>query len=166
MPGNPSRAWVFGDDVDTDALSPGIYMRAPLEELAKHCLETRDPEFAGSVRPGDVVVGGRNFGMGSSREQAAEVLCHLGVKAVLAISFAGIFYRNAFNLGLPAVVCTDAGRIGAGDEVELDLEAGSVSNLTTREDLRCEPVPGHLAGLVAAGGLIPLLQRRLREDAG
>ena len=165
MPGGLSRAWVFGDDVDTDALAPGLYMKAPLEELARYCLETRDPEFAGSVRPGDVVVGGRNFGMGSSREQAAQVLCQLGVRAVLAVSFAGIFYRNAFNLGLPAVVCAGAGRIGSGDELELDLENGSVSNRTTGEDLRCEPVPGHLAGLVAAGGLMPWLEGRLKEKA-
>ncbi len=164
MPGNPSRAWVFGDDVDTDALAPGLYMKASLEELAGHCLETRDPQFAGSVRPGDVVVAGRNFGMGSSREQAAEALRQLGVKAVLAKSFAGIFYRNAFNLGLPAVVCADTGRINAGDELDLDLEHGAVLNRTTGESLRCEPVPGHLAGLVEAGGLIPWLERRLKED--
>ncbi len=165
MSGDPSRAWVFGDDVDTDALAPGIYMKVSLEELASHCLETRDPEFAGSVRPGDVVVAGRNFGMGSSREQAAEALRQLGVKAVLARSFAGIFYRNAFNLGLPAVVCADTGRINAGDELDLDLENGTVLNRTTGEDLRCEPVPGHLAGLVEAGGLIPWLERRLKEEA-
>ncbi len=165
MSGDPSRAWVFGDDVDTDALAPGIYMKASLEELAGHCLEIHDPEFAGSVRPGDVVVAGRNFGMGSSREQAAEVLRQLGIKAVLAKSFAGIFYRNAFNLGLPAVVCADTDRINAGDELELDLENGTVSNRTTGEDLRCEPVPAHLAVLVEAGGLIPWLERRLKEEA-
>lgn len=164
MPGDRARAWVFGDNVDTDALAPGIYMKASLEELAGHCLETLDPAFAGSVRPGDVVVGGRNFGMGSSREQAAEVLRQLGIKAVLARSFAGIFYRNAFNLGLPAVVCADTGRIDTGDELELDFEYGSVLNRTTGEDLRCEPVPGHLAGLVQAGGLIPWLERHLKED--
>ncbi len=165
MAGDFSRAWVFGDDLDTDALAPGIYMKAPLEELAIHCLETHDPEFAGSVQPGDVVVGGRNFGMGSSREQAVQALCHLRVKAVLAKSFGGIFYRNAFNLGLPAVVCADTGRINAGDELELDFENGVISNRTTGEDLRCEPVPGHLAGLVEAGGLIPWLERRLKESA-
>ncbi len=165
MAGGVTKAWVFGDDIDTDALAPGIYMKASLAELASHCLETRDPEFAGSVRPGDVVVAGRNFGMGSSREQAVQALCQLGVKAVLAGSFAGIFYRNAFNLGLPAVVCADTGRIGAGDELELDFENGVVSNRTTGDDLRCEPVPGHLAGLVEAGGLIPWLERRLKENA-
>lgn len=165
MSGDPCRAWVFGDDVDTDALAPGIYMKATLAELAGHCLETRDPAFAGSVRPGDIVVAGRNFGMGSSREQAAQALRQLGVRAVLARSFAGIFYRNAFNLGLPAVVCADTGRINAGNELELDLQNGAVSNRTTGEDLRCEPVPGHLAALVEAGGLIPWLERRLKEEA-
>ena len=91
------RAWVFGDSVNTDVLAPGAYIKGPLEELARHCLESVDPDFAPKVQPGDVVVGGENFGMGSSREQAAIALKMLGVKAVLAKSFARIFYRNALN---------------------------------------------------------------------
>ena len=106
MSGAGGRAWRFGDDIDTDVLAPGIYMKKPIAELAQHCLEVVDPRFAKEVRPGDIVVAGRNFGMGSSREQAAQALIALGVAAVLAKSFAGIFYRNALNQGLLAAPAT------------------------------------------------------------
>ena len=96
--------WKFGDNVDTDVLAPGAFMKGPVEELARHCLESVDPQFAAGVQPGDYVVAGRNFGVGSSREQAAQVLKLLGVAAVIAPSFAGIFYRNACNLGLAALL--------------------------------------------------------------
>jgi len=99
---NGGRAWVFGDNVDTDVLAPGQYMKLGIEEIARHCLESVDPAFAGSVQAGDVVVGRRNFGTGSSREQAPQALKQLGVAALVAESFAGLFYRNAINLGLPA----------------------------------------------------------------
>ncbi len=155
------RAWIFGDDIDTDALAPGLYMKGSMEELARHCLEAVDPEFAASVQPGDFVVAGGNFGMGSSREQAAQALCQLGVAAVLARSFAGIFYRNALNLGLLALVCPDAGRIAAGDELRVDAAAGRVENLTRSESYACEPLPAHLLEEIADGGLVPHLEKRL-----
>ncbi len=155
------RAWVFGDDVDTDAMVPGRYMKLGIEEIAKHCFESVSPSFASTVRKGDVVVGGRNFGMGSSREQAPEALKHLGVAALVAESFAGLFYRNAFNLGLPAVVCAQAKRIRAGDSLKIDLE-GKIENLTTGETLSCDKVPPHLLQLVGDGGLLAQLEKRLR----
>jgi 3-isopropylmalate/(R)-2-methylmalate dehydratase small subunit len=157
------RAWLLGDDVDTDALAPGAYMKMGVEEIARHCLEAVDPSFAQGVRRGDVVVAGRNFGAGSSREQAAAALHHLGVAAVLARSFAGLFYRNALNLGLPALVCPDAGRIRAGDRILVDAQSGRVENLTTGEGLSCEPIPEHLLEMVRAGGLLPYLERRLSQ---
>jgi len=98
------RIFLFGDDIDTDQLAPGQYMRGGIEAIATHCLEAIRPEFAQTVRPGDIVVAGRNFGAGSSREQAAEALRHLQVAGVVALSFAGIFYRNAVNLGLPILI--------------------------------------------------------------
>lgn len=159
--GGGGRAWVFGDGVDTDALAPGGYMKGPLAELAAHCLETVDPEFAAAVEPGDFVVAGRNFGLGSSREQAAQALKHLGVAAVVARSFAGIFYRNALNLGLPAVVCAEAGEIVAGDRLRVDLAGGRIENLTRTATLACEAVPGHLLAIVRDGGLVPHLEKRL-----
>ncbi len=93
------RVFVFGDDINTDVMAPGLYFKAPMEEMARHCLEAVDPDFARQVRPGDIIVAGRNFGVGSAREQAAMALTHLGVGAVLAVSFGRIFYRNALNFG-------------------------------------------------------------------
>lgn len=158
-----SRAWIFGDDIDTDVLAPGRYMKLPIEEIAKHCLEAVDPTFAANVRPGDVVVAGRNFGAGSSREQAAGALKALGVAAVIAPSFAGIFYRNALNLGLVALVCPEAGRIRAGDAIAFDAEAGRIENRTRGETLACEPIPAHLMAMVRDGGLLAHLEKRLAE---
>lgn len=163
------RAWVFGDDVDTDVLAPGAYMKGPVEELAAHCLEALDPRFAREVRAGDVVVAGRNFGMGSSREQAAQALRLLGVGAVVARSFAGIFYRNALNLGLLALVCPDLEGVAPGDELSVDAAAGIVRNLTQGRSFRCQPIPEHLLAMVRDGGLVPHLEKRLaasRETSG
>ncbi len=159
------RVWRFGDNVDTDALAPGRYMKGPIEELARHCLETLDSEFAEGVRPGDIVVGGRNFGMGSSREQAVQALRHLGVGVVLARSFAGIFYRNALNLGLMVLVCPETERIANADRLLVDPERGRIENLTSADRICCEPLPAHLANMVRHGGLVPYLERRLRGQA-
>lgn len=153
------RAWLFGDDIDTDVLAPGLYMKGPIEELASHCLEAVDVDFANNVEPGDFLVAGRNFGMGSSREQAAQALKHLGITAVLARSFAGIFYRNSLNLGLPAVVCDATETIAAGDRLCIDLAVGKLENLTQDAVLACEAVPKHLLGLVLDGGLVPHLEK-------
>ena len=159
------RAWVFGDDLSTDALAPGRYMKFGVEEIAKHCLESVDPRFAAEVRPGDVVVGGRNFGAGSSREQAAAALVHLGVAAVLAPSFAGLFYRNAFNLGLPLLVCAGAGSVRAGDLLKVDAKTGRVENLSQKREIACEPMPPHLEALIRDGGLLGHLEKRQKGIA-
>lgn len=156
-----ARVWKFSDNIDTDRLAPGAYMKGPVTELARHCLEQVRPEFGTTAQPGDFVVAGRNFGMGSSREQAAEVLKILGIRAVIAPSFAGIFYRNALNLGLLAVISPDVGKISDGDQIEIDIEGGHIQNRTTGAALICEPVPQHLADLVAAGGLVPYLENKL-----
>lgn len=154
--------WKLGDDVDTDALAPGAYMKGPIEALAAHCLASVAPRFAAEVRAGDFVVAGRNFGAGSSREQAAQVLVLLGVAAVIAPTFAGIFYRNACNLGLTALRCAEVDRIEAGQRLAVDADTGVIDNLTTGERLACEPLPAHVAAIVRAGGLIPFLQARLQ----
>lgn len=165
MSGEGGRAWVFGDTIDTDQLAPGSYLKQPIGEIARHCLERVDPEFARKVVPGDVVVGGRGFGIGSSREQAAQALLELGVAAVIARSFGGIFYRNALNSGLLALVCDEAGKISAGDRIAVAPEAGAVRNLTTGESYPCEPVPPHLLEMVRAGGLVPWLEARRGGEA-
>jgi len=159
------RAWVFGDDIDTDVLAPGAYMKAPIEELAQHCLEAVNPDFARSVRPGDIVVGGANFGIGSSREQAAQALKLLGVEIVVAVSFGGLYYRNAFNLGIAALVCPRAGEIEQDDRLTVDAHRGIIHDLDRDAQYSCEPIPDHLAELVRCGGLIPYLQRRLKGEA-
>jgi 3-isopropylmalate/(R)-2-methylmalate dehydratase small subunit len=156
------RAWVFGDDIDTDVLAPGRYMKADIAEMAKHCLEAIDPSFASQAKPGDFVVAGRNFGAGSSREQAPAALKHLGVAALIAESFAGLFYRNALNLGLPALVCREAKRIRSGDRLQLDFENAVILNQTTADRLAFEPIPAHLLEMVRDGGLLPHLEKRLQ----
>ena len=154
------RAFVYGDGINTDALAPGIYMTQPITTLAQHCLESVDPDFVRTVKPGDVVVGGAGFGIGSSREQAAEALKYHGVAAVLARSYGGIFYRNALNFGLPVLVCNDVDRIGMGDLVHVDAATGTVHNKTRRITLAATPLPPFLLAMIADGGLVPHLEKR------
>ncbi len=156
------RVWKYGDGVDTDLLAPGAYMKGSLKDLADHCLEAIDPAFAGQVKRGDILVAGKNFGIGSSREQAAQVLRMLGVTAVIAKSFGGIFYRNAFNLGLYALVSDDVEHLEKDHRISIDPLGGQINNETTGETLTCEKLPAHLAAIVSAGGLIPHLEERLR----
>lgn len=153
------RAFVFGDNVDTDTLAPGLYMKGPIETLAQHCLEALDPTFSRTVRPGDIVVAGENFGMGSSREQAVMALRQLGVTVIIAKSFAGLFFRNALNLGVIAMACADADRIRAGDRLAVEMEAARIRNLTTSESYACDPIPPHLVAMIRDGGLIPHLAK-------
>ncbi len=158
-------AWVFGDNVDTDQLAPGIYIKRPMEELAQHCLEGLAPEFASSVVPGDIVVAGKNFGAGSSREQAAEALRYLGIRAIIAKSFGGIFYRNAVNFGLLPIVCADAFRVDDGDTLRIDALSGEIINLTQQQTYQAQAMPGHLLQIIEAGGLLPYLENRLVPGA-
>ena len=156
------RAFVFGDNVDTDVLAPGLYMKKPIEELATHCLEALDPSFAKTVRPGDVVVGGENFGLGSSREQAAQALRQLGVTVILAKSFAGLFFRNCINLGVAPIECAETDRIEPGDRLSVDPISGTIVNQTQHATYQGVPIPPHLVEMVRAGGLIPHLEQRAR----
>lgn len=154
------RIFLLGDDVDTDQLAPGQYMRGGIEALAKHCLEATCPEFAKTVRPGDVVVAGRNFGAGSSREQAAEALRHLKVTGVVALSFAGIFYRNAVNLGLPVLIAPSLEGVTDGDRASLDLEGGVLKLIDKATEVPLERMPENLRALIEDGGLVPHLKKR------
>jgi 3-isopropylmalate/(R)-2-methylmalate dehydratase small subunit len=154
------RAFVFGDGIDTDVLAPGVYMKFPIGVIATHCLESVDPDFVRDVRPGDIIVAGANFGVGSSREQAAEALKHLGLACVIARSFGAIFYRNALNFGLPALVCPQAGEIAAGDRLSVDPGAGRIVNETRGLELQAQPLPDFLLQMIADGGLVPHLEKR------
>lgn len=159
------RVWKLGDNVDTDVLAPGEYMKFGIDEIAKHCLQALRPEFAASVRPGDVIVAGRNFGVGSSREQAPEALRHLGVAAVVAESFAGLFYRNALNLGLPVVTSADCAGIEDGAQITVDPERGEMMLEPGARKLRCEAIPPFLMEMVRAGGLMPHLEHKLKAKS-
>jgi 3-isopropylmalate/(R)-2-methylmalate dehydratase small subunit len=153
------RVWRLGAQVDTDALAPGGWMQHGIEVIAQHCLQSVRPEFAGSVQPGDVIVAGRDFGIGSSREQAAAALRHLGIAAVIAPSYSGLFFRNAFNLGLLLLTCPGCERIDEAERIAFDPQAGTVTR-ATGEVLRADPIPAFLLDMVAAGGLLPQLQHR------
>lgn len=155
------RVWRLPAEVDTDQLAPGHTMKHGLEVTARHCLEAVRPEFAAGVRPGDVVVAGADFGIGSSREQAASVLVHLGVAAVVAPSYAGLFFRNAFNVGLLLITCPQAARIVDGEALQIDARAGRITR-APGEVLDCDPIPPFLLDMVEAGGLLPQLKRRFK----
>ncbi len=160
------RAWVFGDDISTDLLDPGEYAIAPLQERVRHTLEAANPRFAPEVRPGDVLVAGRNFGCGSSRETAAEALRALGVGCVVAESLARIFLRNAVAIGLPVLVCPGVREaVQEGDPVEVDLAAARLTNLRTERTVQGNPLPPLMREILAAGGMLPLLRRLAAEAA-
>jgi 3-isopropylmalate/(R)-2-methylmalate dehydratase small subunit len=150
----------FGDDISTDHIVPGrlIYLRSNLPELAKHVFEDADPTFAKRVKGGDFVVGGKNFGLGSSREHAPIVIKMSGVSAVLAKSFARIFFRNAINIGLPVLIC-DTDEINDGDRLEVDLEKGIINNLTNTAQLRFSRIPDVMLRILDEGGLIPYTKK-------
>ncbi len=164
MTGGPvvvGAAWVFGDDINTDVMAPGLYFKSSMAEMARHCLEAVNPEFASSVKPGDIVVAGRNFGIGSAREQAAMAFQYLGVGAILAQSFGRIFYRNSINFGIPTLVFNEVESIEAGDSLMVDAASGAVTNRTRGVEGQAAPLSGHLLTLVRAGGLMPYLHGRL-----
>ena len=157
------KAHKYGDHIDTDVIIPARYLTlTDPDELAGHCLEDLDEEFADKVQPGDIIVAGKNFGCGSSREHAPIAIKAAGVSAVIAASFARIFYRNALNIGLPVVESPEASAgIDDGDEVEIDLEAGLVRNLTKGEEYQFAPLTGIAAELLAAGGRREIVRKRI-----
>lgn len=149
------KAHVYGDNVDTDVIIPARYLNTPdAQELAQHCLEDLDATFASRVARGDLLIAGRNFGCGSSREHAPRAIKACGVSCVIAATFARIFYRNALNIGLPIVECPDAAAaIRAGDAVAVDFDTGVITDETTGRTFRSEPFPPFMQELIAAGGL-------------
>lgn len=160
MTSSTHRVWRLGADIDTDQLAPGAYMKLDIDGIAPHCLEGVRADFAAGVRPGDVIAAGPNFGIGSSREQAAGVLVRLGVRAVIAPSFSGLYFRNAFNLGLLLLTCPQAEVLTEGEHITLDLQALTVTTAAGRT-LPCEPIPRFLLDMVRAGGLMNQLRQRL-----
>ncbi len=154
------KVWKFGDNISTDLIAPGRYfhLRSNLPELAKHTLEDADPDFTKKMKKGDFVVGGRNFGLGSSREHAPTIIKLSGVSAVLAKSFARIFYRNAINVGLPVIIC-DTDKFNTGDEISVNLEKGIIKNLTQNFEINFPPLPKIMQDILREGGLVPYIKK-------
>jgi len=157
---NTGRAWKFSDAISTDHIAPGrlFHLRSNLPELAKHVLEDAREEFAENVQSGDFVVADDNFGLGSSREHAPRIIKLAGVRAVLARSFARIFYRNAINVGLPVITC-DTDTIDEGDELSIDLEAGTITNHTKNTDVPFTPLPKVMRTILDDGGLVEHIKK-------
>lgn len=158
------KAWKFGDNIDTDVIIPARYLNtSDHQELAKHCMKDAHPDFSSKISHGDIVVAGKNFGCGSSREHAPISLKASGISCVIAPTFARIFYRNAFNMGLPIFESLEASEgIREGDEVEIDEDSGTIKNLTTGESYHVQPLPPFMQDLIADGGLIPHILKDMK----
>ena len=150
------KVWRYGDNIDTDVIIPARYLNTfDPKELAKHCMVDIDKDFAQKVKAGDIMVGGKNFGCGSSREHAPVAIKACGVPVIIAASFARIFYRNGINVGLPLMEIGDnVERIHAGDKLSVDLSSGQIRDLTTGEAFQAPPLPGFIQDIAKAGGLI------------
>jgi 3-isopropylmalate dehydratase small subunit len=161
------KIWKFGNDIDTDVIIPARYLNtSDPTELAKHCMEDADPGFGRRISPGDIIMGGKNFGCGSSREHAPIAIKGAGIGLVVAESFARIFYRNAFNIGLPILESPRAAaEIRQGDEVEADIETGLIIDHTTGTRYQAQPIPPFMRELLAAGGLVAYVRRQRQNSA-
>jgi len=161
------KVWKFGDNVDTDLIIAARYLNtSDPEELAKYVMEDADPKFVEKMSRGDIIVAGENFGCGSSREHAPIALKAAGISAVIAPTFARIFYRNAFNMGLPIFELAEAAQIDEGDVVEVDMESGEVINKTSGKSYKFVPIPEFMQELVDAGGLIEFAKQEIAQKAG
>ncbi len=161
------KVWRFGDDIDTDAIIPARYLNtSDPKELARHVMEDADKDFPGKVQAGDIIVAGKNFGCGSSREHAPIAIKASGMQAVVAKSFARIFYRNSFNIGLPIFESAEASeKIKEGDAVEIDADKGIIRNITTGEQYKANPIPAFMQELITAGGLIEWVKKKIKGAA-
>ncbi len=159
------KVWKFGDNIDTDAIIPARYLNtSDPAELAQHVMEDADSDFSSKVKQGDMIVAQSNFGCGSSREHAPIAIKAAGMQAVIAKSFARIFYRNSFNIGLPIFESVDAAdNISEGDEIEVDADNGVIKNITKGEEYTAKPIPPFMQELISAGGLIEWTKKRLSK---
>ena len=158
------KVWRYGDNIDTDVIIPARYQNTfDPKELAKHCMVDIDPTFAENVKAGDIMVGGKNFGCGSSREHAPVAIKESGVPVVIAASFARIFYRNGINVGLPLLeIGDDVEKIHAGDQLRIDISTGKIENLTTGDIFQAPPLPGFVQDIAKAGGLINYVKEKMQ----
>ena len=158
--------WKFGNNVDTDAIIPARYLNtSDPEELGRRCMEDADPDFARKVKSGDIILAGKNFGCGSSREHAPIAIKAVRIGLVIAESFARIFYRNAFNIGLPILESAEAAfEIQSGDDVEVDIETGRIIDHTTQKQYQAKAIPPFMRELLGAGGLVPYVRRQRQKE--
>lgn len=156
------KVWKFGDNIDTDAIIPARYLNtSDPKELAKHCMEDADPDFVNKMKPGDIIIGGENFGCGSSREHAPIAIKAAGISCVVAKSFARIFYRNSFNMGLPIFECRElADNIAEGTEISIDSVKGTITIRDTQKTFSINPIPPFMEQLIADGGLLKHIARK------
>lgn len=157
-----SKIWRYGDHVDTDVIIPARYLNiSDFKELAEHTMEDIDTTFSPNVKEGEIIVAGKNFGCGSSREAAPIVIKVKGIKCIIADSFARIFYRNAINIGMPILECEEAcNKIEDGDEIEVHFDTGVIENITRKESYQAQPFPPFIQGIIDAGGLMPYLRKQ------
>lgn len=158
------KAWKFGDNINTDIISPAEYMDASYEVIGQHAMERVAPNFSKDIAKGDILVAGKNFGSGSSRETAQIALLYAGVGAVIAKDYARIFFRNCINVGLPVVTFADTDKINQGDELRVDLLSGRIEDLTTGEVFQGSRLPEHVLSIVQDGGLLAHLKKRLKKE--
>lgn len=151
----------YGDNINTDIISPPQYMELSIEEASKYCMSAIDPNFSTKVSKGDILVAEDNFGSGSSRETSPLTLKYLGIRAIVAKFFARIFYRNAINLGIVAIECDEADKIDDGDQIKINIEKGVIYNLTKNEEYKCSNIPPHVLELINEGGLVPYLKKQI-----
>lgn len=157
------RVLKFGDNINTDFINPAYTMEMPMPEMIKHAMEGADPDFSKKVKPGDIMVAGKNFGSGSSRETAPIVIKESGISVLIAEFYARIFYRNAINIGLKVLTCPQAGEINDGDELEVDPVKGVIKDITQGKQFNCSVLPPHIIELVNDGGLIEHLKKINRK---
>lgn len=158
------KALKFGDNINTDIISPPQYMELDIAQAAKHAMEAVDPDFSKRIQAGDVLVAGKNFGSGSSRETSPLALKYLGTGAIVAEFFARIFYRNAINVGIPVTECSEANKITEGDRIRIDFENGLIYNLTKGETYPCSRLPEHILQIIEDGGLKAQLRKQFGRD--
>lgn len=153
------KVWKYTDNINTDIISPPASLELPVQEAARYTMNAVDPDFAAQYRPGDIFVAQHNLGSGSSRENAPLMLKALGVRLIVAMDYARIFYRNCINVGILAVECEDTDKISKGDQIDVDYGNGVIRNLTTGEIYPCSRIPAHIEAIVAEGGLVPYIRR-------
>ena len=158
------KAHVFGDNINTDLISPSRYMEEDTKTIAKHAMEGVSPGFSDKIKDGDILVAGKNFGSGSSRETAPAALLGCGLSVVIASSFARIFFRNCINIGLPVMICELTREISDGDELEVSLSLGIIHNISTNKSYSCQPLPSHVLNIIENGGLLGELDRRFADS--